>query len=323
MKIRGAVVVVTGASSGIGRATALALAAEGATLVLTARDREALTVVARECTEAGGEAIVVPADVTRENDVLAVAQRAADTYGRIDAWLNIAGVYLVGRFEDAPPAAFRRVIETNFFGTVNGARAALPYFRRQERGILVNVASVAGAAPQPYASAYVASKFAVRGWSSALRMELAAEDRHGIRICTVLPAAMDTPIFQHAANYSGRATRALDPTYDPQDVAKTIVRLLEHPRREVIVGSIGPAIVKEAGLSLETHERLTTRYYARDQFQNGAASHTDGNLFRTAGPKAIRGGWNPPKRRRRAAFAVAAAVLGVGVLAARRRGKGE
>lgn len=316
MKIEGSVVVITGASSGIGRATAHALAARGAIVVLTSRDREALNEVAREC---GGETLVVAADVTRESELEAVARRAVDAYGRIDAWINDAAVYLVGRFDDVPPEAFRRVMETNFFGMIHGTRAAMPYFERQGKGILVNIASIAGVAPQPYATAYVASKFAVRGFSSALRMELAAERVRGIHVCTVLPAAIDTPIFQHAANYSGRATRALDPTYDPDDVAKAIANLLEHPKAEVIVGAAGKVTAKQAGLSLAAHEKLTNRYYAIDQFQRRPAPNTDGNLYRTSGPKSVRGGWKVPGNRRKVGIAVAAGVLGVGWLAMRRQ----
>src|SRR5690606_21511524 len=133
----------------------------------------------------------------------------------------------------------RRVIETNLFGYVHGARTALPYFREQGCGTLINVASAVAAAPQPYTSAYVASKFAIRGLSDCLRMELSLDHVPDIHVCTVLPATVDTPLFQHAANYTGRAVQAMPPVYAAERVARAIVDLVTSPEREVFVGNAG------------------------------------------------------------------------------------
>ena len=209
-KLDGAVVVVTGASSGIGRATGLAFAEGGARVVVAARRVDALEELARECQAAGGQPWPSPPTPTDEAAVAELARRAVERFGRIDVWVNNAGVYLLGLLEATPPEAFRRVLETNFFGYVNGARAVLPHFRNQGHGVLINNASVYSHVGAPWLTAYVSSKFAVRGFSEALRQELA--DLPDVHVCTVSPSPIDTPIFASAANYSGRAVYGLGPT---------------------------------------------------------------------------------------------------------------
>ena len=170
-QITGKVVVITGASSGIGRATALAFARQGANLVLAARDDESLRQVAAECETVGAPAIVVPTDVRDEQAVNELARRAVEAFDGIDVWVNNAAVYMLGRFENVPPESFRELYETNVFGTVNGCRAAIPYLR-QSKGVLINVASMAATMGIPYGSAYNSSKWAVRGFADCLREEL-------------------------------------------------------------------------------------------------------------------------------------------------------
>jgi short-subunit dehydrogenase len=320
------VVVLTGASSGIGRATAVELASRGATLVLTSRDRAALEEVARECEAAGGKAITHAADVTREEEVEAVGRMAVMRFGRIDVWINNAAVALFAKFEAAPSDVYRRVIETNLFGYVHGARFAIRQFREQHRGILINVDSVTAGAPQPYTSAYVASKYAVRGLSACLRMELSLDEERDIHVCNLMPAAIDTPLFQHAANYTGRATKALDPVYPPSKVARAMVSLIERPQAELVVGNAGRVMMANALMSPRVYEKVVARQIDRNHLQDRPAAPTEGNVFETRGPKAADGGWRKrgtvtaEVRRNRWAVAIGgAAVLATVALFAGRR----
>lgn len=288
------VVIITGASSGIGRGTAHEFASRGARLVLAARDRRALEEVVDECEALGAEAVAVPTDVTRETDVMGLTQRALDAFGGIDVWVNNAAIALFARFDLAPSELYRRVFDTNFFGYVHGARAVLPLFREQKRGILINVDSVTGGAPQPFTSAYVASKYAVRGWSSCLRMELLLDKLDDVHICNVMPAAIDTPLFQHAANFTGRAVKALRPTYPADDVARAIADLADHPKPEVVVGAAGKVMLAQASMSQRAYEHLMARHYDRDHFRNAPAKDTPGNAFDSIGPRDVSGGWAQP-----------------------------
>ena len=240
------VVVITGASSGIGRATAHALAERGASVVLAARSEHSLREVAEECEAAGGRALAVTTDVADKEAVQELARQAAERFGRIDVWVNNAGVMVYGYFEQIPDQTYRRVIETNLFGQINGARAVLPYFREQESGgVLINVSSLWGRMFSPYVSAYTTSKFGVRAFSESLREALA--DVENVDVCTILPASVDTPIFRHAANYTEYAAKPVPPIADPDRAVKAILRCIERPRREVTVGQFGhlEAVVQE------------------------------------------------------------------------------
>jgi NAD(P)-dependent dehydrogenase (short-subunit alcohol dehydrogenase family) len=266
-QLANAVVVITGASSGIGRATALAMAARGASLALAARRDEPLRALARECEARGGRAVAVPTDVTDPQAIAAVGRQALERFGRLDVWVNNAAVLAIGRFEDTPPEVFRQVVETNLFGYVHGARVALPIFRQQRAGVLINVGSLDSRLSQPYASAYVASKHAVRGLGIALRQELAVEGLSNVHVCTIMPAMIDTPIFQHAANYTGRAVKAMPPVYAAERVARTIVRCAEHPRRETLVGTIAHLLHAQSLVLPGLTERLLAVYTDREMFE--------------------------------------------------------
>jgi NAD(P)-dependent dehydrogenase (short-subunit alcohol dehydrogenase family) len=231
------VAVITGASSGIGRATAHAFARRGAAVVLAARRAEMLEEAVRECEELGGAALAVPTDVTDEAQVLELGRRTLERFGRIDVWFNNAGVGIFGHFQDLPTEAWKRVIETNLFGYVYGAKVAMRQFRRQGHGVLIQNGSIVGRTAKPDSTAYATSKFAVRGFSEALRMEVL--DQPGIHVCTVLPSVIDTPFFEHAANFSHHKVRAAPPVYAPEKVAETVVGLVDHPRAEVVVGGFG------------------------------------------------------------------------------------
>ena len=308
----GRVVVITGASSGIGRATAYAFAERGDHLVLAARRAERLEELAEECRALGAEALPVPTDMTDEAQVRALAGRALAHFGRIDVWFNNAGVGVFGRFEDIPSAVWRRVIETNLFGYVHGARAVMPVFRRQGHGVLIQNASIAGLTAKPDSTAYAASKFAVRGFSEALRQEVL--DDPGIRICTLLPAVIDTPFFQHAANYSHHRVRAAPPVYRPEKVARAVLDLAERPRAETVIGGFGHfgvVLKRLAPPSVSTWlsgRLLNAGFLARE-----ASPETSGALFAPMVDTArVRGGWRRGPNNGGvplAAFGVLAAAL--------------
>lgn len=274
------VVVVTGASSGIGRTTAQRLSRRGTRLVLAARCRETLEQAAAECAALGAETLVVPTDVSDLTAVQHLAQRAIERFGRIDGWVNAAAVMAYGHFEQIPWDVFRQVIETNLLGPLHGARAALPQFRAQRSGVLVSVDSVWGTVTSPYVSAYVTSKFAVRAFSECLQEGLRLEpEMRDVRVCTVLPQSVDTTIFQHAANYTGRAPKPVPPIVDPERVARAIVRSLEHPRRQRSVGAFGRGLQVGRAILPSVYARVVPRAMDRLGFANSAAASGPGNVL--------------------------------------------
>lgn len=312
-ELRGATAVITGASSGIGRATALAFARAGANVVLAARREDALRELAAECETHGVRAIAVPADTSDEPAVERVAEVADFEFGGIDVWVNDAAVTVLARFEDTPLEDFRRVFDTNVFGYVHGARAALRRFRARGRGVLINVASVDAVASQPYMSAYVASKHAIHGLDKVLRQELLLDGARDIHVCTVLPATIDTPLFQHAANYTGRAAKAMPPVYPAAQVADTIVRLAVKPEREVLVGRSARQMAEMYRRSLAAGEKVMARMTDASQLhRRRAAPPTRGNLYEPMADGDVSGGWRSPGRR----FIRAVATLGAAALPA-------
>lgn len=287
----GSVVVITGASSGIGRATAHAFAKRGARLVLVARRVEALESTAAECRELGATGTLVEsADVGEASAMAAVRQAAVAGFGRIDVWINGAAVLLFGRFEEIPPGDFERVIATNLLGVVNGSREALLQFREQgEQGTLINIASVLGTMGEPFTSPYITSKFAVRGLTASLRQE--ARDAEGIQISAILPGPIDTPAYQRAANFTGRAARAIAPVYAPEKVAAAIVHAVEHPRAEIVVGGFGHLLALSARMTPRLLERVVARIGPAVQFRKRPAAPSTGNLERPDAAHAVGGGW--------------------------------
>jgi NAD(P)-dependent dehydrogenase (short-subunit alcohol dehydrogenase family) len=302
------VVVVTGASSGIGRAAACALAREGARLALAARAETTLRAVGEECARLGAEVLTVVTDVRDEAAVEALAARTEERFGRIDVWVNNAAVMAYGRFEKIPSEVFRAVIETNVLGMTHGARAALPRFRRQQDGTLINMASVWGRVTSPDVSAYVTSKFAVRAFSDCLREELA--DAPGIDVVTILPQAVDTPIFEQAANYSGRRARPIPPLIAPEEVAQGIVSCARSPKREVTHGRLGRLLEVIHASAPRLYDRVFAPGFAKGSFASAPAEPSPGNLLRPRpASERVHGGWKRSQQRELVS-ALAATVAG-------------
>jgi len=233
------VLVVTGASSGIGLLVARSAAEAGARVLLVARNVEALDDIRNEIVAAGGIAEVAAADVGDAKAVKAVADRAIDLFGRIDTWVNNAGVAIYARLLETPEAEHERLFRTNYFGVVHGCLAAVPHLRRQG-GALITVASIASDMPSPILGAYTASKHAVKAYVESLRIELLA-DGAPIAVTLVKPAGMATPIGVHAANHLEGEALVPPIAYDPQLVADAVLYCAQHFRREVTVGGIGRA----------------------------------------------------------------------------------
>lgn len=236
MFLQGKIVVITGASSGFGKGAALKFAERGATVILAARREAALEEVAREC---AGKARVIPTDVSHPDEVSQLAASTLAEFGRIDVWVNDAGVGAIGRFDEIPLEDHKQVIETNLLGVIYGSYFALKQFRQQKQGVLINVASVLGKIPAPYYSSYTASKYGIVGFNAALRQELDQSGEDAIKVCTVMPMAHDTPFFEHAGNYTGHEVVPIPPVYDPQGCVDAIVELAENPEDEIIVGTQG------------------------------------------------------------------------------------
>jgi NAD(P)-dependent dehydrogenase (short-subunit alcohol dehydrogenase family) len=303
------VVVITGASSGIGRAAAEAFAREGARLVLAARGEAPLRETAEALRARGAAALAVPTDVRDETAVEALAARAVDEFGRLDVWVNCAGVIAYGRFETLPAEVFRQVIETNLFGQVHGARAALRRFRAQRSGVIINLSSVWGRVTTPDVSPYVTSKFAVRAFSECLRHEL--RDAPDIDVATILPQAVDTPIFGRAANYAGRAVRPVPPVIDPRTVADGIVRCAQSPKREVTYRRVGRALEMLHSFAPSLYERVLPAAFEAGNYAPARTAATPGAVLDAGdGGHAIHGGWR--ERRRVLAGALADAAVATG-----------
>ena len=272
----GKVVVITGASSGLGRAAAIELGRHGCRVVLAARGEVELRETARLCVQAGGTATVVRTDVTVATDVQNLARLALDTYGEIDVWVNNAGVTLFGLLSDASFEDHERVIRTNLFGAIHGARVILPYFKTRGRGIVINVCSVLAEVGQPFVPSYVISKFGLRGMSEALRVEVAEHPE--VHVCTLMPYTIDTPHFESGANFVGKQSRALPPIQSPEKVARALVDLMARPRRELHVPKIAALGVALHWLAPRTAERVLLRALRRFHFDVHAEAPTTGNV---------------------------------------------
>ncbi len=245
--IRDQVIVITGASSGIGLSTARMAAQEGAKLVLAARSAGALNELTAELTAAGAQVTAVVADVSREEDVRAIARTAQDAYGGFDTWVNNAGVGMYGKVEDVGVEDMRRLFDINFWGLVYGSLEAVRVLR-ERGGALINVGSTASDRAIALQGVYSASKHAVKGFTDALRMEL-EEGGAPISVTLIKPGPIDTPFPMNARNYLPDEPQHVPPVYAPETVARAILHAAVTPTRDLFVGSGGKSIAAFGDLS--------------------------------------------------------------------------
>jgi short-subunit dehydrogenase len=233
------VIVITGASSGIGLTTAEMAAERGAAVVLAARSEVELSLAVSRIRQTGGRAVAVAADVTSEREVMQIARAAIHEFGGIDTWVNNAGIGMYGRLLDQPIVDKRQLFDINFWGVVYGCKAAVEHMRAAG-GTIINVGSEVSDRAVPLLGIYSASKHAVRAYNDALRMEL-EHDGVPIRLSLVKPGPIDTPFPQHAPNYMDREPKHAPPVYAPEEVAHAILKCAEKPVREITVGG-GPRL---------------------------------------------------------------------------------
>ena len=242
------VVVLMGASSGIGRETALRFAKSGAKVVASARGEEGLDSLVEEIRGEGGEALAVPADTSEFDQVKAVADRAVEEYGRLDSWVHLAAVGLFATFEQTTPEEFARVIDVNLMGQVYGAMAALPHIKREGRGALIHISSVEAKRSFPFHSAYGASKHGIDGFVEALRVELKHEG-WPISVSQVMPGTINTPFFDKGRTKLGVKAVGIPPIYEPETVANIIMYAAENPARDLVSGGAAQALILNQRLS--------------------------------------------------------------------------
>jgi short-subunit dehydrogenase len=281
------VIVITGASSGIGLATALEGARQGAKVVLAARSQLTLLDIVDRIEQAGGEAAAVVADVSRREDVQRIADAALAKFGRVDTWVNNAGVSAYGRLEQTDIEDARRIFDVNFWGIVHGSMVALPLLR-QAGGALINVGSEVSEAVAPLQGIYSASKHAVKGYTDALRIELMEAGEENLSVTLIQPTAVDTPFPQHARNYMAEEPKLPSPQIDPEDVARAIIKAAQTPERDVKVG--GTAVLKTAMAKLapSLSDKMATKVVDQQKAEEPARD-PEGTLFKPGESGQVRG----------------------------------
>jgi short-subunit dehydrogenase len=290
------VMVITGASSGIGLGTARAAAKSGASVVLVARNEDALREIEQEIISAGGEAMYVVADVSFRSDLEQVARAAVNRFGRIDAWVNNAGLSIWGKLEEVSEEDHRRLFDVNFWGVVNGSLVAAPYLKRQG-GALINLGSEVSDVAVPIQGMYAASKHAVKGFTDALRIEL-EEEGAPISVTLVKPAAINTPFTQHAKNYTGNAPKLPPPVYDPSEVAKAILHAATHPTRDIFVGGAGKMVSTLNKFVPRLVDWINEKVIIKEHFQDKPAKRRKGALYQAGHDGRVRGDYPGHVRRR-------------------------
>jgi len=252
------VVVITGASQGIGRETALLLGRRGAAIVAAARNEAALETLRAEIEAAGGRAESVVADVSEYAEVERIAERAIARFGRIDTWVNNAAVSVYASVEDLTREEIDRVVRVNLIGQMYGSKVAAERMRSEGAGTIINVGSALSERAVPLQSAYVATKHGIAGFTEALRLEL-LDEAAGIDVVLILPSSINTPLFNFARSKIGVMPMPVPPVYDPAAVAEAIAHAAEHGGREIVVGGWGKLLILGQRLSSSLLDRYMTQ----------------------------------------------------------------
>lgn len=289
------VIVITGASSGIGLCTAQLAAERGAKLVLAARSLATLEELTEQINAGGGQAIYVDADVGDRRQVLDAAQAAVNHFGRIDTWVNNAGVSIYGRIDQVSEADARRLFDTNFWGVVNGSLAALPFLRMQG-GALINMGSEASEAALALQGFYGASKYAVKGFTDALRIEVEEMDDAPISITLIQPTAVNTPYPEHAKNYLPRQPKLPMPTIDPEQVAEAVLKAATEGGRDIKVGLMATVNTTMATVLPSLTDQFSATVSSRQQ-ADAPPLYPDGSLYTPGLTGHIYGVKNTPEQQ--------------------------
>ncbi len=276
------VIVITGASSGIGLTTARMAAERGARLVLVARNGEALETIAGDLRALGAEVLCVVADVGHEDEVRAVARQAIERFGGFDTWVNNAGVSIFGRNEEVSREDQRRLFDTNFWGVVHGSLAAVEHLKKNG-GALINIGSELSDTSVPLQGMYAASKHAVKGFTDSLRIEL-MEEEAPVSVTLIKPAAIDTMFVPHAKNYMDVEPKLPPPIYAPDLVANAILTAAQHPHRDVYVGAASKLTSSTAHHAPAVLDSLMKRLMFKQQRSDQPAGDRDNNSLYSPAP---------------------------------------
>jgi short-subunit dehydrogenase len=283
------VIVLTGASSGIGLATARAAASCGARLMLAARSENVLADLVHHLGDLGSHlAAYVVADVSARDEVQRIADETIKHFGRIDTWINNAGVSIYGRLDQVSEVDSRRLFDVNFWGVVHGSLIALPHLRAQG-GALINVGSEVSESVIPLQGMYAASKHALKGFTDALRVEIEEIDKAPVTITLIQPTACDTPYPQHARNYLDREPRLPTPHIDPEKVAAAILDAATKGGRDVTVGSMAKLNTTVSRLVPTLGDKLAAKLVSQ-LVDDKPPRDPEGSLYRPSNDGRVHGG---------------------------------
>ena len=320
------IIVITGATSGIGLVTAKMAAKHGARLVLVGRDEKALRDTETDIRRDGGEAIFVVADVADESAMMAVVETALREFGGFDTWVNNAGLSIYGPVEEVPVEDARRLFDVNYWGVVHGTLASLPYLK-ETGGAVINLGSVTSDRAVPLQAHYSASKHAVKAFTDALRMELEKEQAP-VSLTLIKPGAIDTPFPEHARNYMEAEPKHPPPVYDPSVVAEAILFCAEHARRDLIVGGGGKMTAAMHNVPRVADRYMRATMFKGQKMKKPSRRQREDSLYEPQGGGRERGNYPGTVRQRsfyttgamhRVATVLSAAAVGAGVVIASRR----